>query len=105
MKTCRGERIRATLLNHLSWHNGACGATRQQDLTYAMSALHLLSCFPLMQVDILAFLNHLSHSPHCLEKNPQEQPFLPAPSVSDIAPAALPFFRCLGRNISWGQSP
>lgn len=54
-----------------SCHNGACGATKQQDLTYAMSALHLLSRFPFMQVDILAFLNLLSHAPHCLEKNPQ----------------------------------
>lgn len=97
MKTCRGERIRAPLLNRPSCHNRACGATGQQDLTYAMSALHLLSCFPFMQVVILAFLNLLSYSPHCLEKNPQEQPFLPAlsPSVPEFAPAALPSFRYL----------
>lgn len=66
MKTCRGEQICATLPNRPSCHNGACGATRQQDLTYVMSALHLLSLFPFMQVGILAFLNLLSHSTHCL---------------------------------------
>lgn len=104
MKTCRGERIRATLLNCPSCHNGACGATGQQDLTYAVSALHLLSCFSFMQVGILAFLNLLSHSPHCLEKNPQEQSLLPAPSVPDFAPVVLPSFRYLGRSINWGLS-
>lgn len=105
MKSCRGERIRATLLNRPSCQNRACGATGQQDLTYAMSALHLLSCFSFMQVGILAFLNLLSHSPHCLEKNPQEQPFLPAPSVPVFAPAALPSSRYLGGSTSWGLSP
>lgn len=105
MKTCRGEQIRATLLNRPSCHNGACGATRQQDLTYAMSALHFLSCFSFMQVGNSAFLNLLSHSPHCLEKNPQEQPFLPAPSAPDFAPVVLPSLRYLGRSISWGLSP
>lgn len=88
-----------------SCHNGACGATKQQDLTYAMSALHLLSRFPFMQVDYFSLPKPSFTCSSLLREKPTEQPFLPAPSVSDVTPAALPSFRYLGRSISWGWSP
>lgn len=44
-KTRGGERQPAFLLNRSCCHDGARGAMGQDDLTYAMSAVHLLNCF------------------------------------------------------------